>query len=839
MVALPPGITPKTVTVGIASFFDGTLADGTATITAPVNVVHTPSNRPIFSSQMSQRFVDGVATFNLCPNDAAGLNRVDWPYKLNVVISGALVQPDPIYFLLPSAGPDVVDLDGLVAVPSSSGTPISVDVLTTQDLPGVAAVTTAAGPLAVQKHNPVNAAGGAKTMTLPTGQPEGTQISVEKTDASGNAVTISGSVRGSAGTIALTYQRETLLLHADSAGSWWPVAGHRTRASLDAASLAVVGGQIGPTPNDKGALANGTDNDSAGFIAAFADTKASLVSLKPISPVGASTPAYLLSSTVDVPYTKSLRGDGFQSRIRIPANGGSFDGDIVFRLNTDATHGWVKTYPGLPATAVSGFVLHAAEAAAAGHNLTAFEFGGSPAFSELMFLGFDQGIRQIDQYCDLVKISRIYSFAKPDTPNYLIDLPYTGDSVDINQIHSSIDSALDYRVKLLRLRYKNGATIRNVINGDVLIEFSRAVVIETMHMESGQVQMSASSGRISDGLFYMRGRAGQKVTPVVVSQPAGQASAVSAVVTLSDLGFAYVTDLPGSYPTDGTPNFSVSGTGSTPSHQILIRNLHRVAGSSTASFLNNHAFGVTCGDAVFDAYSHFASVESQFANGIWRFSGRREAIPASGGIDNTTFSALDSFRTWQGASGTYYYRVVALYDTKRLLGRRGSAQATLSPVSGGPGVSLFVGLDWRQPGVMLRVYRGTASDSYDKFVDVPLISGARLHDSGLDIGGFPWVTRTAGPAITPNTDIDAGFEIDPGETGTGSDAYGRVIAYARTATAPPTLGGWRKGDRVLLVSPTVVGASRLLGWIRLTDCNSFAAAHVMGTDWAELRSPTS
>ena len=70
--ALPPGITPKTVTVGIASFFDGTLAEGTATITASVNVVHTPSNRPIFSSVMSKRFANGEATFDLCPTDAPG-----------------------------------------------------------------------------------------------------------------------------------------------------------------------------------------------------------------------------------------------------------------------------------------------------------------------------------------------------------------------------------------------------------------------------------------------------------------------------------------------------------------------------------------------------------------------------------------------------------------------------------------------------------------------------------------------------------------------------------------------------------------------------------------------
>ena len=128
--ALPTGIVPKTVTLGIGSFFDGNLVSGTVTITAPVNVVHTPTGRPLYSSVIQQRFVDGEATFLLCPTDADGLNRKDWTYKLNVQIDGAIVQPEVVYFLLPSAGPDVLDLDTLVTVPSSAGTPISVDALT-------------------------------------------------------------------------------------------------------------------------------------------------------------------------------------------------------------------------------------------------------------------------------------------------------------------------------------------------------------------------------------------------------------------------------------------------------------------------------------------------------------------------------------------------------------------------------------------------------------------------------------------------------------------------------------------------------------------------------------
>jgi carbon monoxide dehydrogenase subunit G len=188
-VALPPGITPKTVTVGIASFFDGTLAEGTASITAPVNVVHGPSNRPIFSSTISQRFVDGVASFNLAPTDAPGLNRVDWTYKLNVVISGALVQPDPIYFILPAAGPDTIDLDGLVTVPSSAGVPISVDVLTTTDLTSPTSDASTALRAALESRAPVLAVTRDATGRIATLTQDGTTESYTR-DATGRVATL-------------------------------------------------------------------------------------------------------------------------------------------------------------------------------------------------------------------------------------------------------------------------------------------------------------------------------------------------------------------------------------------------------------------------------------------------------------------------------------------------------------------------------------------------------------------------------------------------------------------------------------------------------------------------
>lgn len=96
-----------------------------------------------------------------------------------------------------------------------------------------AATLTATGTLQAGKHNPVDAAAAAITVNLPLTATVGAHLSVEKRDASKNAVVISGSIRGSLSTLSLVWQYETLTLRWDG-GTWVPTEGHKTKSSLDA-----------------------------------------------------------------------------------------------------------------------------------------------------------------------------------------------------------------------------------------------------------------------------------------------------------------------------------------------------------------------------------------------------------------------------------------------------------------------------------------------------------------------------------------------------------------------------------------------------------------------------
>lgn len=125
---VPAGIVTKAIEFG-GTKFDLTAGSGQVTVTAPKNIIHTPTGRQLFSGPIVERYVSGVATFPaLVPNDTPNLSRYDWTYRCEIQVTGAVEQPAPFDFMISVNDPAVIDGDKLTPVPSSVGTPVSVDV---------------------------------------------------------------------------------------------------------------------------------------------------------------------------------------------------------------------------------------------------------------------------------------------------------------------------------------------------------------------------------------------------------------------------------------------------------------------------------------------------------------------------------------------------------------------------------------------------------------------------------------------------------------------------------------------------------------------------------------
>jgi uncharacterized protein (DUF2062 family) len=166
---------------------------------------------------------------------------------------------------------------------------------------------------------------------------------------------------------------------------------------------------------------------------------------------------------------------------------------------------------------------------------------------------------------------------------------------------------------------------------------------------------------------------------------------------------------------------------------------------------------------------------------------RIATTPAITGTTGTT--------SWPGnqAAGTYYYRIAVYTDKARGLHTAASAQASVVITAGQSArLASTIGV----VPALVRVWRGTVSGTYDRYVDVTTSAQTtRLIDTGYGVGGYQWVT-TAVPAIpTVNTTMDG-------------QVTGRMVTFQ--GSGPPTEGTWATGDRVDNTTPSL-GAGA--GWM--------------------------
>lgn len=164
------------------------------------------------------------------------------------------------------------------------------------------------------------------------------------------------------------------------------------------------------------------------------------------------------------------------------------------------------------------------------------------------------------------------------------------------------------------------------------------------------------------------------------------------------------------------------------------------------------------------------------------------------------FSGGDANITWRAATGSYYYCAAIVVDPTRMIGKVADQETSVSLTNGGAGagIEMWPSGNWDSLAVTVRIYRGTSSGVYNKYVDVPFIGGVYIWDDGNSVMGFPWQTRSAGPADSLNNMTEVTF------------LPSRVLAVH---SAVPTVGSWAAGDRVQKAAPA---AGSNPGWYCVT-----------------------
>lgn len=530
----------------------------------------------------------------------------------------------------------------------------------------------------------------------------------------------------------------------------------------------------------------------------------------------------LISRTVSFPVGVSLRGAGRRTVIQ-PTEDGVYISAFVIRLNSTGS-AWEQQYPNTSSGRVSDLRMTNTTS----QNLRAIQFGGSYIFQELRFSGFGQGISMVGTYCDFVEVNRVFFEAdRAADPawgasgDHLINLGL-GDAWRVNALHISGPSSIDRKV--LRSFGCRGGLIQGIINGVMTLQQCVSLTVIGAHFEFGGIDITDGNAKIMDCAFFnMKGSNRVPIRLLASNGVYGELYSVK----LDNNSFASTPDAAG-YPVALVADVQVN-----PYYRVEVVDQARyVSKWNDISKHRRHGIVVANSDGTlneaFNSVSAIASRSSTILNQrvIFERPMTTGQLTVHTGINSPI--TLDGFASWPLPTGTYYYQMQMMVDRTRFIA--GTSQfgvnersVVLTNGAGVPQLNINDGSAVMPTiGWIARIYRGTATGVYSQYVDVPMIDGSALLDTGSHLNGFPWIDRT--PGIQDSTN---------GLFGQARYSGRNVVLTLATLTATyvPTLGTWTAGDRIVLQPEPVGTDGRVLnGYVRLTT----GSGHVVGTDWLRV-----
>lgn len=536
---------------------------------------------------------------------------------------------------------------------------------------------------------------------------------------------------------------------------------------------------------DFGAISNGIADDTLAITRAM--TEAVARGIQDVY-LGAS---HVISSTITIPVGIILHGQGRNCKIK-PAALGTFTQGFMFLINSTDGLVWTVAFPNALTGGLRDVVFWNGDVA------------GTPAVSPLRGVrGFGSCIisgirgRNMTQmvsrpgagmYSDHFDVSDVY--CEPVIgAEHQVDIRGLGDGLRVNKLHFPFNALNPGTGTPLGLRVAGvyGGTVSECVGGDVFITQSK-LTVSACHFERAQITVDDANVD-----FYSTYLSPSNRIPLVLDQTGGDES----VITLNNCEFVYSAGLlewQGSDISIATGvdlkvdnsyrRYTKNGAlDKSQQHGLTIE----TSAGAPISFWNKYSYvlsrdgHISRGQVVDLAFNTFASANS-FA-----------------GISGV---ALDSTETWEIASGTYFYHAQYIVDTGRLIGRTGTlGEQSLALTMSGNGSRITIDYNGKPTSCILRLYRGTSTGSYDKFVDIPIFSARLFFDSGNEINGFPWQARAASGVDTLNGLAEPYVEIQ------GLNVYLRGAAV-------PSVGAWLQGDDVFSTIPAAAGKR---GWVCVTS----------------------
>ncbi len=516
---------------------------------------------------------------------------------------------------------------------------------------------------------------------------------------------------------------------------------------------------------------------------------------------------YVLTGSLEVPVFVNLIGSGSLTKVRFKA--GTYINNIGILVNSPDGVTWVQPFPNFNAGRISNFNF----LTDIPDQIRCIVTAASTKFIDLKFNdNFIQSIQSTADYIDQIWIERVFVIRAGGVigSEYQIELKNLGDSNVITQLHTpnvaNLPETPQKALKIAGCRFKMDTSLL----GDVeLVNVLGSSSIENCSMDGGKYIIDRSHICIRDtGGSCLENEEFIQLVNAGLNNYKVKLENITISHDLKRRAYdPYIYDI------KLANNF-----------QVDMSNIQRNIIAPSVSTEARQQFGVRLSDELgnpfeaFNSYSNYYSVDCFISNQLIVQTNVDLPLPKTPSNFFDSASTI-SYDTWVDSSGTYYYRIQPVWDLERLVSRTDiGGERSVALTNEGDAALLAFSFSPFPSTMFIRLYRGTSSGVYDKYVDIPLCSISILVDNGDYISSFPWQERTPSGMDTMNALNLSGIKLGTGLT-------------QLKATAQPTAGSWKEGDVVENTSLSIdANGSILTGWLRLTTGDT----HVDGTDWAKM-----
>lgn len=505
------------------------------------------------------------------------------------------------------------------------------------------------------------------------------------------------------------------------------------------------------------------------------------------------------------------------STVSLAANGHCRDG-ILFWLNITWSDpkNWIMPYPGL-----CGKISNMHIDGTPTRGIKGFRYAGTYHFRSIKHYCVSTLIEKPFLYSDATVIEDIDGGFRADDPSYyLINLPGLGDGVRIETVASGYTLTNTQPCNGLFLGCCSGGKVSGLINGNHTFYTSRAVTVDTMHLEDGQIIVDSADVSIRDG-FIVNGNLG--LPPIVIMNSVADRNLNHRRVTVTDMNFIHPMNRLGR--TTGWASRPVMDIDLQSANMTLVMNggnRRTIFISGQIEWTQSHAPMIGCStDTAHELtdrdflFADWKSYAHMLASGPTSISHRK--VDVSGVMPNCSAPwrgvSAQSFKPSPGVRGVSYkgpsasagntYFARLLPDPVRLIGHEpiSNQTATSGPLINGqttlPGFQIDPASSSARGWIMLEVYRDTGTKGvYDKRVLIPSDNSDWFVDDGTALNGFAWEDYGPGAPVT----------LNEGGMAARAQYVDGVVRLLDSTAGPPTVGDWQTGDLIELPS-TVPDAS--------------------------------